>query len=451
VEAEWNQVRQALKGLMDEKSYTFWVKPLQLLDSDEHTIRLGCPNKFFRNWINENYSSLLYGQFSRLGLKSHTILFTVLPRRDLLDYKPHGGNGNGKQLLLPNMPTKARAGDRFLNERFTFDKFVVGQSNEFAYQVSKALANDSSSPYCSLLLLGQTGLGKSHLAQSIGNSILKKKPMARVNYITAEDFTNEMIFALKNNMIDQFKTKYRKSCDVLLLEELHFLSGKEKTQIELGYTLDSLFTDGKKVIFTSSLPVEEIPNMKKMLTSRLSAGVLTSIERPGFQTRLDILKRKAEERNISLPDNVACYLAENLTQDVRQLEGALVSLDAISFFLKREINLNLAKETLKQILPDKPLLTIKDIQDMVCKYFKLDIDALTSKSRKKLISYPRSTAIYLCREYTDSSLEHIGRSFNRNHSTVLYDYEKIKKHIQMDESVRKEVEFLSRNIKDRLP
>jgi chromosomal replication initiator protein len=352
---------------------------------------------------------------------------------------------------LPNMPTKARAGDRFLNERFTFDKFVVGQSNEFAYQVSKALANDSSSPYCSLLLLGQTGLGKSHLAQSIGNSILKKKPMARVNYITAEDFTNEMIFALKNNMIDQFKTKYRKSCDVLLLEELHFLSGKEKTQIELGYTLDSLFTDGKKVIFTSSLPVEEIPNMKKMLTSRLSAGVLTSIERPGFQTRLDILKRKAEERNISLPDNVACYLAENLTQDVRQLEGALVSLDAISFFLKREINLNLAKETLKQILPDKPLLTIKDIQDMVCKYFKLDIDALTSKSRKKLISYPRSTAIYLCREYTDSSLEHIGRSFNRNHSTVLYDYEKIKKHIQMDESVRKEVEFLSRNIKDRLP
>jgi chromosomal replication initiator protein len=450
VEAEWNQVRQALKGLMDEKSYTFWVKPLQLLDSDEHTIRLGCPNKFFRNWINENYSSLLYGQFSRLGLKSHTILFTVLPRRDLLDYKPHGGNGNGKQLLLPNMPTKARAGDRFLNERFTFDKFVVGQSNEFAYQVSKALANDSSSPYCSLLLLGQTGLGKSHLAQSIGNSILKKKPMARVNYITAEDFTNEMIFALKNNMIDQFKTKYRKSCDVLLLEELHFLSGKEKTQIELGYTLDSLFTDGKKVIFTSSLPVEEIPNMKKMLTSRLSAGVLTSIERPGFQTRLDILKRKAEERNISLPDNVACYLAENLTQDVRQLEGALVSLDAISFFLKREINLNLAKETLKQILPDKPLLTIKDIQDMVCKYFKLDIDALTSKSRKKLISYPRSTAIYLCREYTDSSLEHIGRSFNRNHSTVLYDYEKIKKHIQMDESVRKEVEFLSRNIKDRL-
>jgi chromosomal replication initiator protein len=186
-----------------------------------------------------------------------------------------------------------------------------------------------------------------------------------------------------------------------------------------------------------------------MLTSRLSSSVLTSIEKPGFQTRLDILKQKAAERNISLPEEVACYLAENMTQDVRQLEGALVSLEAISFFLKMEINLDLAKKTLKQILPAKPLATIRDIQEIVCKYFKVELEALKSKSRKKLISFPRSTAIYLCREYTDSSLERIGNSFNRNHSTVLYDYEKIKKHIQIDESVRKEVEFLCRKIEDR--
>lgn len=449
MEAAWNQVREALKGVMDEKSFTFWVKPLKLLDSDEGVTRLGCPNRFFRNWIKENYSALFHSQFSRLGLKGHRIAFKVLPHRDLLEHKPHGDNGNGKQLLLPNIPVKARAGDRYLIERFTFDKFVVGESNEFAYSVSKALANDASCPYSSLLLLGQTGLGKSHLAQAIGNAILKKKPTLRVYYITAEEFTNEMIFALKNNLIDQFKTKYRRACDVLLLEELHFLGGKEKTQIELGYTLDALFTDRKKVIFTSSLPLEEIPKMKKMLTSRLSSGVLTSIEKPGFQTMLEILKQKAVERSISLPDEVAFYLAENLTQDVRQLEGALVSLEAISFFLKREINLDLARETLKQILPAKPLATIKEIQGVVCKYFKVELEALKSKSRKKLISYPRSTAIYLCREYTDSSLERIGRSFNRNHSTVLYDCEKIKKNIKIDESVRKEVEFLCRKIEDR--
>jgi chromosomal replication initiator protein len=449
MEAAWNHIKEVLKEVMDEKSYIFWVKPLKLLDSDEHTIRLGCPNKFFRNWIKENYSSLFHSQFSRLGLKDRTITFKVLPHRDLLDFKPHGGNGNGRQLLLPNMPGKARAGDRYLDERFTFDKFVVGKCNEFAYSVSKALADDAFCPYCSLLLLAQTGLGKSHLTQAIGNFILQKKPTARVHYITAEDFTNEMIFALKNNMIDHFKTKYRKACDVLLLDEVHFLSGKEKTQIELGYTLDSLFTDRKKVIFTSSLPLEEIPNMKKMLTSRLSSGVLTSIEKPTFQTRLDILEQKAAERNISLPDEVASYLAENVTQDVRQLEGALVSLEAISYFLNREISLELAKETLKQILPPKPLVTIKEIQEIVCKYFKLDSDSLKSKSRKKIISYPRSTAIYLCREYTDSSLEHIGRSFNRNHSTVLYDYEKVKKNIKIDESLRKEVDFLRRKIENR--
>jgi chromosomal replication initiator protein len=449
MEPAWNQLKEVLKQVMDEKSYAFWVKPLKLLDSDEETIRLGCPNKFFRNWIKENYSPLFHRQFSKLGLKDRAITFKVLPHRDLLDFKPNGGNGNGKQLLLPNMPAKTRAGDRFLDERFTFDKFVVGESNEFAYSVSKALANDAFCPYCSLLLTAQTGLGKSHLTQTIGNFILQKKPTQRVHYITAEDFTSEMIFAIKNNMIDRFKTKYRKSCDVLLLDEIHFLSGKEKTQIELGYTLDSLFTDRKKVIFTSSLPLEEIPNMKKMLTSRLSSGVLTNINKPTFQTRLNILKQKAVERNISLPDEVASYLAENVTQDVRQLEGALISLEAIAFFLKREISLDLARETVKQILPPKPLVTIKEIQEIVCKYFKLDSATLKSKSRKKIISYPRSTAIYLCRKYTDSSLEHIGRSFNRNHSTVLYDYEKIKKNIKFDESVRKEVDFLRRKIENR--
>lgn len=450
METVWNQVKEALKEVMDEKSFTFWVKPLKYLDSDENTIRLGCPNKFFRKWVQENYSSFFHSQFSRVGLNSHKIIFKILPHGDLLEYKPHGDNGNGRQLSLPNMPAKIRAGDKYLNERFTFDKFVVGGCNEFAYSVSKALANNSYCPYSSLFLLAQTGLGKSHLIQAIGNSILQKKPAEKVFYITAEDFTNEMIYALRNNLIHQFKTKYRQACDVLLLEELHFLSGKEKTQIELSYTLDSLFNDQKMVIFTSSLPLEEIPNMKKMLTSRLSSSVLTSIEKPGFQTRLEILQQKAAERNISLTEDVTCFLAENVTEDIRQLEGALVSLEAISFFLKKEINMDLAKETLKQILPAKPLATIEDIQKIVCKYFKVDIEALRSKSRKKVISYPRSTAIYLCRKYTDGSLESIGRSFNRNHSTILYDYEKIRKNIKIDVSIRKEVEFLCRKIEDRV-
>ncbi len=272
--------------------------------------------------------------------------------------------------------------------------------------------------------MAQTGLGKSHLIQSIGNTILQKKPSAKVLYITTEDFTNEMIYALKNNLISQFKNKYRKACDVLLLEELHFLSGKEKTQTEIGYTLDSLFNDEKMVIFTSPLMPEEIPNMKKMLVSRFSSGVITSIKRPDFHTRLNILQQKSLERKIALPEDVANFMAENLTQDVRQLEGSLDSLKAISFFLKREIKVDLAKEIVKQHTPVKYFSTVEEIQKIVCKYFTIDRAALKSKSRKKIITYPRSIAIYLCRRYTDKSLESIGHSFNRNHSTIVYDEKK---------------------------
>jgi chromosomal replication initiator protein len=450
METVWDHLKELLKEAMDEKSYSLWVKPLQLLDSGESTISLGCPNKFSRNWVQENYSSLFHSQLSKAGLNEHKLIFKVLPDREFTKLLPNKGNGNGKQLTIPNMPRRIMAGEKYLNARFTFDKFVVGECNEFAYSVSKALANNSHCPYSSLLLLAKTGLGKSHLIQAVGNSILQKRPTTKVLYITAEDFTNEMIYALKNNLISQFKNKYRRVCDVLLLEELHFLGGKEKTQIELGYTLDSLFNDGKIVVFTSPLKPEEIPNMRKMLTSRLTSGVLTSIETPGFHTRFEILRQKARERNISLPEDVACFLAENVTHDIRQLEGILASLEAISFYLKKKINLDLAKEAVKQLIPAKHLATIDDIQKIVCKYFKIDMEAVKSKSRKKTVSHPRSIAIYLCRRYTEKSLESIGHSFNRNHSTILYDYEKIKKNIKIDGSIRREVEFLCRHIEDRV-
>lgn len=450
MEAAWNRVKELLKEAMDEKSYSLWVRPLRLLDSGENTISLGCPNKFSRNWVQQNYSPLFLRLFSKAGLNDLRLVLKVLPRRELPKLLPSGGDGNGKQLTLPNMPKRIRTGARYLNARFTFEKFVVGECNEFAYLVSKAIADGSHCPSQCLFLLAKTGLGKSHLIQAIGNSILQKKPTANVLYVTTEDFTNEMVFALKNNLMDQFKNKYRRLCDILLLEELHFLSGKEKTQVELSYTLDSLFDDEKKVIFTSPLTLEEIPGMKKMLVSRLTSGVVTSIEKPGFHTRLEILKQKAREREISLPEEVACFLAENVTKDVRQLEGILASLEAVSFYLKKEINMNLAKETVRKLIPARRLATVEDIQKIVCKYFRIDVEALRSKSRKKTISYPRCIAIYLCRRYTDKSLEFLGRCFKRNHSTILYDCEKTKENIRIDESIRREVEFLCRQIENRI-
>ncbi len=445
----WQQAKEHLKNSMDEKSFTMWVKPLKVLYSNDEAICIGCPNKFSKNWLQENYYSLFHNMLSQAGLNGHKLLFDVLPPKNSKE-KNNGGNGYKKQLPLPNMPKRFRAGGKYLNSRFTFDKFVVGRCNEFAYSVSRALAGEAECPYNSLLLYAETGLGKSHLTQAIGNEILKKKPDAKVLYLTTEDFTNEMITSLKNNRIGQFKEKYRSSCDVLLLEELHFLSGKDKTQTELGYTLDSLFNDEKKVIFTSPLMPEHIPGMKKMLASRLTSSIISSIERPEFHIRLEIIKQKTKERNIPLPEDVACFLAENLSQDIRQLEGCIDSLNAGSLFLNRKIDMGLVKEIIKQMIPARKNTGVKDIQNIVCKYFKADLSTLKSKSRKKAISYPRSIAIYLCRRYTDKSLEYIGKCFNRNHSTVLYDEEKIRKAIKKEDNTRREVEFLSRRIEDNI-
>ncbi len=450
METVWNKARESLKDILDERSYAIWVKPVKFLRSDERAIYLGCPNKFSRNWLQENYTNLLHSHLSKAGLNGHKLIFSVLPSRPIRDLHFTGSNGDENQLPLPHMPRRIKAGDKYLNERFTFDRFVVGQCNEFAYSVAQALAHGSHFSYPSLFVLAKTGLGKSHLIQAIGSAILQRKPTAKVLYLTAEDFTNEMIYALRNNLIDEFKNKYRRACDILLLEELHFLGGKEKTQIELCYTLDSLFNDGKMVIFTSPLKAEEIPNMKKTLTSRLTSGVTTSIEEPGFQTRINILKQKATERDISLPDDVAHYLAQHITQDIRRLEGSLDSLKAISHFLNRRVDIDMAKETVKRLMPARYPVTVEDIQKLVCNYFKIDVETLRSKSRKRAISYPRSIAIHLCRRYTEKSLESIGRAFNRNHSTVLYDDEKIRRETKIDENTRREVEFICRQIEDKV-
>jgi len=450
METIWNSVKEDLKGVIDEKSYSLWVKPLKYLNLSGKNICLECPNNFSRDWIQEHFSSIIYDKLYGAGIKGHKLIFKVSSAKRQSGSGISIDNINERQLNIPNMPKKIGCGAGVLSKRFTFDKFVVGECNEFAYSVSKALANDSHMSYSSLFLLSETGLGKSHLIQSIGNSILNKKPEKKVLYVTLEEFTNEMVLSLKGKSIEKFKNKYRKSCDVLLLEGMHFLSGKKKIQTELSYTLDSLFNDGKKVIITSPLAPKEIPEMESMLSSRLASGIITNITKPGFSTRLEILKQKTAERKISIPKEIAEYLAENLINDIRQIEGALDYLKANSLLMKRKIDLGLAKEIVKQIAPFKKIIKIDDIQEIVCKYFRITPDELKSKSKKKIFTYPRSIVIYLCRKYTDKSLKYIGELLNRNHTTVLYDDEKIKRGMKNKETIRKEVEFLCRQIESKM-
>jgi len=440
----WEEVKSHIKARIPQNTFSLWINPIIFLGEEGSTLFLGCPNKFSRNWVEENFSEVIQDRFHQAGASDINLVFKVGPHRAALP--PEDNGPLPQQLRLPNMPSHGNSGGVRLNSDFTFNRFVVGPSNEFAFSASKALAREVTWNYNSLLMLANTGLGKSHLSQAIGHAILDHTPTARVLYVTAEDFANDMVSSLKNNAIEQFKNKYRKSCDVLLLEEVHFLSGKEKTQAELGYTLDALANDNKKIIFTSSLAPKDIPRMSKELTSRLTSGLVTTIDGPDYETRLNILSKKASEHNITLSEDIIHFLASRLTRDVRQMESALKCLKAKCELLKVRIDLDLAKEVVACLISHDRSISSEDIKKVVSRYYKVDPDMLKSKSRKKLYAYPRNIYVYLCRRHTHEPLEKIARTINRSHSTVVYASELVERKMHSDDKMRHQVQFLSQKI-----
>jgi len=321
----WDEIKNEIRPALPKNSYSLWIDPISCLE-DKDTIILSCPNRFSKNWVQENYLGLIRDKFKEAGLSHVELLFKVerQKRAPALSALPPDPD----QLTLPSLPTRQGHRNLWLKSQFTFDRFIVGQSNEFAYSASKSMASGDPCNYHSLLMLANTGLGKTHLSQAIGHRILEKNPSSRIFYMTAEDFTNEMISSLRTNRIEDFKKRYRRRCDVLLLEEIHFLGGKEKIQTELGYTLDALAGDNKKIIFTSALSPKDIPRMSKELTSRLTSGLVTAITDPDYDTRVQILTKKASVYNVGLSEEVIHYLAERLKQDIRQMESALKCLKA---------------------------------------------------------------------------------------------------------------------------
>jgi chromosomal replication initiator protein len=442
----WEDLKGRLRQKLPDKSFSLWIDPLHLLEEKEDTLVVGCPNKFSLNWITENYVDLIHENLSSQGGGNYRLALKVQAPRKITP--PPGMEIESKQLALINVPGNGKSGFRSLNKDFTFDRFVVGKCNEFAYSASKALAMNGSMPYSSLFILAKTGLGKSHLSQAMAHSILQSEPKQRVYYITAEDFVNEMIFALRTNRIEEFKNKYRRACDVLLLEEVHFLSGKEKTQLELSYTLDALGDERKRIIFTSSLLPRDIPNLTKELSSRLTSGIITTLEKPDYETRTRILQRKSSEQGMILSEEIMDLLAKELTGDIRQIESALRCLKAKSELLKAKIDRDLAREVLQCHLPSQSSITMEDIKRVVCQYFKVDAQMLESKSRKKIHAFPRNIYVYLCRQLTELTVEEIGRSLNRNHSTILYASEVIEHKIKVDKKVKHQVDFLSQKLRD---
>jgi chromosomal replication initiator protein len=437
MESIWKEVKTAVRSRIPGHSFRMWIEPLEFKKGMQDAIILACPNYFSKKRVLDHYGKLIESEIQRAA--GMPCGFTV----EVAEQKNSGKSVKDQDLQLPLPDIKMRPHNgRFLKKDFTFDQFVVGGNNDFAYSASLSLASRRNSRQNSLFLLSKTGMGKSHLSQAISHYILSEHPSERVYYMTAEDFSNEMVQAFRHDSINKFKARYRNGCDVLLLEDVHYLSGKERTQIELALTLDTLFESGKKIIFSSCYLPVDIPKLNDKLQSRLSSSLISNIEPPDFRTRIRILQKKALHNGYEMPEDVMQYLAGELTEDVRQLESGLIGVTAKSSLLGTPIDLSLAESVVKHIVRQRKKITIDVIKKLVCKYYSISMDQIVSSSRKQFIVRPRQIAIYLSRMYTDAPLQAIGKSFNRYHATALHSINTVERAVKQNSPVQKQVEFL---------
>ncbi|MDP2644821.1 MAG: chromosomal replication initiator protein DnaA [Desulfobacterales bacterium] len=437
MESVWDEVKAAIKTQIPAHTFRMWIEPMDMVEKDQGNIVLSCPNSYSKKRIQVQFGQMLAAEFHRVLGETCGLSFEVG------DLRPAEKNSSRKdlQLLLPAHNTQPYWG-RMLREDYTFDNFVVGENNDFAYSAAFSQATKKKSNQETLFLLSKPGMGKSHLTQAVGHHILTSQPSSRIFYITAEDFLNEMVHAFRYDTIDKFKEKYRNKCDVLLLEDIQFLSGKERTQTELALTLDYLLNTGKKIIYTSSHLPSEIPKMNDQLKSRFLFGLVTNIEPPNFSTRVKILESKSKKNNFMLPKCVIEYLASELSEDVRQLESGLIGVTAKASLLGVPVDLQLAESIIKNIIQKKKNITVDVIKKLIVKYYKLADSDMVSNSRKQVVVRPRQIAMYLTRKYTDLSLQAIGRSFNRYHATAMHAIGLVEKELRLKGSIQKQVEYL---------
>lgn len=442
MEAIWNSIKIAIKMTIPEHSYRMWIEPLEFIRVENGVMVLSSPNHFSQKRAQDNYGSLILSELKEISGEDSRYVIEVSEkgRKTGLDKVQ-----NNIQLPLPSENIQPHYG-RFLRKDFTFDHFVVGGNNEFAFTASLSLASKKNSQQNCLFLLSKTGMGKSHLSQAVGHHVISQCSSDRVYYLTAEDFSNEMIQAYRTDSIDKFKGKYRKECDILLLEDVHVLSGKERTQIELALTLDTLLDSGKKIIFSSCYLPNDIPKLNDKLKSRFSSGIISTIEPPNFRTRVRILQKKMLSNGYQVKEDVINYLASELTEDVRQLESGLIGVTARSSLMGVPIDIELAESVVKNIAQRKKNITIDVIKKLVCKYFNISLSDLISNSRRQAVMRPRQIAIYLVRRYTDSPLQTIGKSFNKYHATALHSIGVIERGIKENGSLKKQVELFCQKL-----
>jgi len=477
-ERVWNNILQAVEKRLNRQSFDTWIRPIHFEGFDEtrHVLHLRAPNHVVKDWVSTNYSDVIDESLSELNIFVERLDWTITEESTEQEHKdnktlnsldleeqPASDNGNRNSSNLFSLLEAAESDgltpgattfvdieplEYSLNPKCSFQTFVVGSCNQFAHAAALAVAESPGKTYNPLYVYGGVGLGKTHLMHAIGHAIKERNRYLRLSYISAEKFMNELINAIRYDKTQTFREKYR-SIDVLLMDDIQFMAGKERTQEEFFHTFNALYDGQKQIVISSDCPPREIPTLEERLHSRFEWGLIADIEPPDLETKVAILKRKADLDGVALPDDVAFFIASKVKSNIRELEGSLVRLIAISSLRGVPISKMLAQDAIRNIAEDnQPAgITIEQIQRVVAAHYRLRTDDLKSKNNARQIAVPRQVAMYLCKRLTKHSFPEIGREFGgKHHTTVIHSVEKIEALVTKDQNFHRVVSDLMDNL-----
>ena len=442
----WDKILEIIKGELSPQAYNSWFSQTKIIKFGENELIISAPSVFCKDWLEKHYTGFIKNVLKRTLGSDNNLKIEFKTAEQKFSVPAHSTPQPKKNIKKSGPFLKENK--LVLTPKYTFDSFVVGNSNRFAHAACLAVAQSPSKSYNPLFVYGGVGLGKTHLMQAIGRYITQKNGKTKVLYISSEKFTNEMIDSIRDDRTVAFRDKYR-SVDVLLIDDIQFLAGKERTQEEFFHTFNTLYDLNKQIVITSDRPPKDIPTLENRLISRFEWGLITDIQPPDLETRIAILRKKAQAENLNIPGEVINFIAEKIPSNIRQLEGALTKLVAFSTLTKKELSISLAQNILKDIIPlENKKISINQVQKAVTEYYTIKINSLLSKKRTKDVVLARQVAIYLSRELTDLSLTSIGEAFGRrDHTTIIHSCAKIKNKIEKDKSFKNIIDNLVLNIK----
>ena len=437
----WEKCLNIIKEKVSQQNFDTWVRPIRMAALQDNCITLSVPNRFFKDWLEENYHALIKDSLTALVGTVVQLSFEIYQPLEKTPVTMH--NSTSKQIGSGAPKPSTHKINPSLNQHYSFDRFIVGTSNQFAHAASVAVSEKPAKNYNPLFIYGGVGLGKTHLLNAIGLKTMAIHPQLNVLYVSAEEFMNELVNSIRYDKMPKFREKFR-HIECLLIDDIQFIAGKDRTQEEFFHTFNTLHDSGKQIVVTSDKFPKDIPNLEGRLRSRFEWGLIADIQPPEIETKIAIVEKKAQENNIILPSNVAHYMASRAESNIRELEGYLIRIAAYASLTGREIDITLVQEVLKKIIDnEKEKITVEEICKLVAHHFGLKMHDLKSEKKNKNLAFARQIAMYLARQLTASSFPDIGIKIGgRDHSTVIYACNKIKKLRDVDENTRTTLQHL---------